>query len=305
MASTRYRLDRSDACVNCTLMNPSLLRWLVRSAYHIPGSPCEDCFLGSVCYVCTINQALQTVKRRGAPHPYIGPMHNNIAFASSKESDPDWCLHCLTACCCSCCSMALISETALKMPCVFSCCCSNYCIMRNILRYQWHLQGTDVGDDCCLPICMCILAGVPGLSCLCAWPYFVCDAMSMWKEVGQRGYTGPYLSMAVTSNPLALLSSPLPSYQPVATSQPTAATPSVAYPAQNPFVPAGQPPAQQPMFLHNPVMLTLNSIGVSVLSSTNAPDSYASSQEVEVGPAPVAAAVSVGTLADDPPYEKA
>lgn len=245
--------------MNCTLLNPSLLRWLVRSAYHISGSPCEDCCYGFFCYICTINQALQTVKRRGPPHAFIGPSHNNIGYLTSKDSDPDCCLHCLTACCCSYCSMALISETALKMPCMFSCCCSNYCIMRNILRYQWHLQGTDAGDDCCLPIFMCILGMVPGLLCLCTWPYFVCDAMTMWKEAGRRGYTGPYLSLAVTTNPLA---------QAPQTTYPTAAA-TVVTTQPEPYAHEMTAAQANAMFLHNPVMLTLTSVGVTVLPSAN------------------------------------
>jgi hypothetical protein len=58
----RQEMDESEFCVTCFIGNAIVMRWLVRSAYQIPGDEVTDCLMGTFCSCCVINQIYQTTK---------------------------------------------------------------------------------------------------------------------------------------------------------------------------------------------------------------------------------------------------
>jgi hypothetical protein len=127
--------------------------------------------------------------------------------------------------------------------------------------------------------------------------------MAMFKEANKRGYTGPYLSNPITYNPMSTdntsLGNSSPSYpatETVVTHQSRAAE----------AVPAAA------MFVHNPVVLTMNSIGITLLGNTMETSDSAlnpqSSNQIEVTPVATATQVVTHTpvvFTDPLPYTKA
>lgn len=196
MGTARSQLDGSDFCVTCFNINPIVLRWATRSAYHIRGELWEDCLLGLFCPCCTINQVLQTTKQYGRPHPTVGPEQHNQVFSVLDNNE---CFaNCMYSTFCLPCAIGTSLERSMGMPFILGCCCTNFCIARNLLRYHYRLIGNDCCEDCVAPYSlfavtyMCA-AFIPCVAC-CTYPYFVTMVMLMVNEAQKRGFTGSYLS---------------------------------------------------------------------------------------------------------------
>lgn len=196
MGSARNAMDGSNCMVTCFNMNPVLLRWTTRSAYHIPGSAWEDCVAGVLCPCCTINQVLQTTAQFGHPHGNVGPEHNYHMFHA--VNDEECCNQCLYATFCLPCAIGTSLSQSMGMPFFLGCCCSNFCIARNLLRYHYRMKGDDCLEDCLAPYGIFFLTYflspfIPCLAC-CTYPYFVTMVMLMTNEARVRGNAGAYLT---------------------------------------------------------------------------------------------------------------
>lgn len=189
MASARGHLDGSDCCLNMMHMNPILLRWITRSAYDIPGNVTDDLIYGMFLPCCTINQVLQTTRQYRRPYPGSGKEANGLPFSSqnNKECFAD----CIYSTFCLPCAIGTTLNTSTGMPFLMGCLCSNYCIARNIVRYQYRLQGNDCWDDCATPYAVCVGGCIVSFFCPCAefiiCPYMVSMVMMMLGTAKERG----------------------------------------------------------------------------------------------------------------------
>lgn len=214
------------------MANPFIVRFLVRSAYNIPGSACEDCLMTSFCTPCSINQMYQTTKAYGPPNSHSGSKFNVGSFTPQGNSFD--CGKFCYACCCLPCAIGNSLESSVGLPCIFGCLCGNICLARNLTRYQYRLSGSDCVDDCFIPwMFMALSCCLVSTSIFCfpcaaaAYSYTAAIASQILNESTTRnsmvGRTtaAPYLSdeaVAVSSpNPIAgvvVMSSP-PSGEPV------------------------------------------------------------------------------------------
>lgn len=78
-AYSRTLLDGSDFWVNACLAGMPAHRWLIRSAYNIEGTACQDIYISGCCMPCTANQMLQTM-RTNDRIPYAGRDYNSGVF---------------------------------------------------------------------------------------------------------------------------------------------------------------------------------------------------------------------------------
>lgn len=180
-------------CVTCYNMNPIILRWITRSAYNIPGSAWEDCFLGMFCPCCVINQVAQTTQRYGRPNAFVGPENNNSFFTA--QAGNDCCANCCYATFCLPCAIGTSLEHSMGMPFCMGCMFANFCISRNLMRYHYRIKGSDCMEDCFFPYGICFLATVcssyiPCVYCMTC-PYFVAMIMGLLHESKVRGNPAP------------------------------------------------------------------------------------------------------------------
>lgn len=143
--------------------NPMVTRWLVRSAYGIEGSSCEDCLVTYFCCPCAANQLYQTVDRLGHPTTE-GGRYFNIEADIQPECT---CVECCYVCACPCCMVGDSLKTALEMPWCMGCCCVSPCAASQLLRYQYRIKGSDIKADLILPS---VYASCPCfIYCLIMW----------------------------------------------------------------------------------------------------------------------------------------
>jgi len=140
---------------------------MVRTAYGIPGSAFNDVLLSTFCPCCTANQIYQTTVKRGNP-TFDGGFHlNRNKFMS--EAAPFQCWSCLKACFCNCYENGTALNKSIGMPFALGCCCVGPCATYQITRYQYRIQGADIGMDCVLPSFLTCC----GLSCACKFNPFL------------------------------------------------------------------------------------------------------------------------------------
>jgi len=215
MASARQLMDESSFLTTCFNANPVALRWLVRSAYHIPGSEVEDCLLGTFCSCCIINQLIHTTKEYGRPNLTTGAMFNSSPLGMFPRHG-NCCSNCLCATFCMPCSFGTILQRSMGMPFWMGCLCMNFCMTRNVLRYHYRLNGSDLCEECFLPNTLFNFADyftTPDNNpfwYLIISPYFISSTMAMLAESEGRGYTGPYLSAQPAHGVQYVSAPPLP-----------------------------------------------------------------------------------------------
>jgi len=76
-------MDQSYFFFNFFLMgSPTVIRWLMRSAYKISGDGCiDDYLIPCLCTPCAVNQMYQTSKAWGNRSTDGGRAHNNRMFS--------------------------------------------------------------------------------------------------------------------------------------------------------------------------------------------------------------------------------
>lgn len=198
---------------------------------------------------------------------------------------------------CTSCANGTILENTANIPFVLGCFCSNICLTRNIVRYQYRLRGSDCGDDCLSPtliVCGAYICAycVPCTMCA-AWGYLISLVMQMLSESTNKkttngGSASPYLfhpnisnNMGMTgtyiiNQPTLVMTQPAPvipmTY--VTNSQPTPVTYVSNQPGNQPPVYVVQPavaapPAYNPGFSSAPgVVPTAEAIEMTDYNNT-------------------------------------
>lgn len=166
----RTHLDGSSCCFNLLCVNPFIVRWLVRSAYNIPGSVWEDLLLTVCCPICSINQMYQTTIYKGSPVKEK-PFTEDHKFGASCEGE-EYVFNCVYGLCCSPCIVGHTLETAFDMPYCLGFCCINICVMSNLVRHHYRILGNTCFDDIIPHFCKFFVAGM-ACACPCGWKFFV------------------------------------------------------------------------------------------------------------------------------------
>mmetsp|Transcript_26199 Transcript_26199/g.38814 ORF Transcript_26199/g.38814 Transcript_26199/m.38814 type:complete len:283 (+) Transcript_26199:38-886(+) len=148
VAQARTNLDGSSRCFNVCCLGHVPSRWLIRTAYGIPGDARDDCMLACLCPCCSANQLLQTTRHYGNP-PGAGTVFNSNAFQNPLGVCD--CKECINATCCTPCTIGDVALTGLGMPWEMACCCLTPCSLRNLIRYQYRIKGNDLMDELCAP----------------------------------------------------------------------------------------------------------------------------------------------------------
>lgn len=188
-------MDESDCTFTCCLFNPFVVRYLIRSAYNIPGSPMQDCAYTTFCTPCAVNQMLQTTKGLGLANPNAGKKFNHGRFGE-KGVDSGSCGKFCYAAFCMPCAVGYSIEKAVGLPCVYGCLCASVCWARNITRYQFRIKGSDCCEDCCciglglyLPL-LCMTGGIFCFPCASAGYFYVAGEIGkILSEADVRNHT--------------------------------------------------------------------------------------------------------------------
>lgn len=184
VAHARSNLDGSDCCFNMCFLSTVQARWMLRTAYNIPGDPFEDCYMSLFCPCCVTNQLYQTSKQLGDPYGSQPGQHlvRHGNFVGGREKS---CGNCLYACCCCPCAVAHATSDATGMPILMSLFCTTPCASRNMLKVHYRIgsSNADLCEDGLAPAVTFALAYVFCPLWLCVGPYLVSWTMDMLAEV--------------------------------------------------------------------------------------------------------------------------
>lgn len=194
IAESRRQLDGSDVHFNELCLNVCVTRWLIRSAYNIPGSALNDCLVSTFCYPCVANQMFATTYEKGAAEH----LHDGGYTYNREKYESNWQFNChdfMYACCCMPCATGTAMEIILGMPWYLGCCCVSPCAASQLMRYHYRIKGSDVGGDCLIPVsaftigltCTCSFCGIPAI-CMggVLFSYSVGSIMTMFRESRAR-----------------------------------------------------------------------------------------------------------------------
>eukprot|EP01038_Epipyxis_sp_PR26KG_P009547 gene9547-12858_t len=145
----KSNVDGSQFLFNYMCISCCVSRWLVRTAYGIPGDACNDCLVTTFCSCCVANQLFQTSYKRGNPVKNSGGYHNNTG--EMQTTTPCTCSACCYSCWCFPCATGNALEKSIGMPFFFGCCCVNPCTASQLVRYQYRIKGSDIGADLIFP----------------------------------------------------------------------------------------------------------------------------------------------------------
>ena len=169
IAQSRTHLDNSPCCFNLLALTPCVVRYLVRSAYNIPGTVMEDICVMTCCPICATNQIYQTTIDKGSPvknKPFVDDVLDQSCDGNQSISQFFYGLLCTP------CVVASTLETAFGMPYCFGFCCVNSCAMANIMRYHYRVAGNTCTDDIIPRTFLCLVAFM-ACACPCGWQFFV------------------------------------------------------------------------------------------------------------------------------------
>lgn len=168
-------------------------RWLVRTAYGIPGDGISDFLVGCFLPCCSANQLLQTTKEYGSL-PNSGTVYNRNKFESQLgKCDSE---SCLLSLCCAPCEVADIAKKGLGMPWCMACFLLNPCSIRNLIRYQYRVHGNDLMEELCAPCSLfgggtCLMCTFACVFCPCVslamYPTYVSFLIQLKTEVSSKG----------------------------------------------------------------------------------------------------------------------
>lgn len=115
---------------------------------------------------------LQTTASYGNP-PESGAVYNRNKFDSSLgKCDCNLCMRALFF---MPCEVAEIAQKGVGMPWWMAFCLLNPCSVRNLVRYQYRIQGNDLMEELCAP---CSYYG--GTTCLtCCFAFLFCPCVSL------------------------------------------------------------------------------------------------------------------------------
>lgn len=164
MAYARSQLDDSNIVFNLSCTCLPLNRWLIRTAYGINGDTMEDVATSVCCFPCTVNQMLHTTIARGNPTSDGGMLQNfekwevplNKVHTKGTYYNGANILYSLF---CFPCAVGTAMENSVGTPFWFGMCCITLpWTARNIMRYQYRIDGDDFVEDCAFPTSCCLLS---------------------------------------------------------------------------------------------------------------------------------------------------
>mmetsp|Transcript_15295 Transcript_15295/g.23034 ORF Transcript_15295/g.23034 Transcript_15295/m.23034 type:complete len:278 (+) Transcript_15295:72-905(+) len=246
-ALSRTQLDDSPFLYNLFCVPSCPLRWMIRTAYDIhDGDDCTDCIIPTFCYCCSANQIYQTSKRIGRTYQ-SGRQFNTQEFQTPLGSGSlqDG----LYACFCMQCAVGTALQRAVGMPFYLGCCCMTPFAARNVFRYQFHIQGDDMLQECAAPwalqcIGKCLEESFPPIWVM-FYPIYVLVTLQLLSESHlhqerSNGYLSGY-SVIPTRNEEPVIAQPISHQQlftePVEGSQNTFGESTVVVPSAPPAHP--------------------------------------------------------------------
>jgi len=190
LAEARSNMDESPmlfnlACLPACCVAPQ--RWLLRTAYHIPGDACTDSS-SALLPCCAANQMLQTSQQHGNVSIGGGPRFNRRPWrygVGSMGDDAGQCVY-SSLCCCAATGRAL--ENSMGMPCFMGCCCITPCAARNLVRYQYRLDGEDLLEEASLPLSAALMATGAAYTPIAALPLLA--LISLQTDIEARHRSG-------------------------------------------------------------------------------------------------------------------
>jgi Cys-rich protein (TIGR01571 family) len=156
LADARSQLDGSSWFLNCCLISPIMARWMIRTAYDIPGNAHYDCWVGACLPCCAINQMLQTSKVYGsASIPNVGQQFlvNERVGINRRPLDNliyDLCYSVF----CNRCAIGYASMS-VGIPFWLGCCCFNIFEVNSAIRHHRRLRPmweNEIWMDCVIPV---------------------------------------------------------------------------------------------------------------------------------------------------------
>lgn len=199
IAQARTYVDNSPPIYNFCCLNHVVERWLIRSAYNIPGDACADCYTSVFCPCCVANQAYQTAKDRGVPVDNGGRYANVNQFTIPIPPPTATVQNYMYSCCCMPCAIGDMMERAVGMPWYLGCCCTNVWAARNIMRYEYRIQGNDVLEEVVAPCGAHFVTNILQQCIPCAgcalWAAYATLITQLGLEAAAHPQSsGPYLS---------------------------------------------------------------------------------------------------------------
>lgn len=144
------RLPHSGGCL-CRLLYLYLLPLLyVNTLVNPVGTLMKLTFIFDSC-IGVANQAYQTAKDRGNPVNNGGRYANVNNFVTPIPPPTATVQNYLYSCFCMPCAVGDMLERAVGMPWYLGCLCTNVWAARNLMRYEYRVQGNDVLEEMVLP----------------------------------------------------------------------------------------------------------------------------------------------------------
>lgn len=163
------------------------IRWMIRTAYGIPGSECGDLATSVCCIPCSTNQLYQTASSYGNPTTDGGASQNTSPWANMNNGHQ--CSSCFYATCCNPCSIGTALNRSVGMPFWMGCCCVNICSARNIIRYQSRVRGDECWEEIVTP-CAVYIGCVAGYFCpilyCCIAPAIIAQSMQLQAQADAK-----------------------------------------------------------------------------------------------------------------------
>ena len=113
-------------------------------------------------------------------------------------------MECLYFAMCMQCASASAAETATGMPCCLSLLCTNPYFVRNLVRYQYRIEGNDFIDEFCRITMLVMLSYLPICGPLCVCACAANDIAQFSLEAKQNdNYYGRYLTQEFVTDEAA------------------------------------------------------------------------------------------------------
>jgi Cys-rich protein (TIGR01571 family) len=176
-ATARSHYDTSDCCFNCMCLTLPLTRNIIREGYGLKGHFWGDVCISMMCGCCAINQLLCEVDERGKVN---GPAPGSDQW---KVGLCDCCAGGFWRCCYSFSNPFYAAASARTMydmsEWLMNAGYGMPCVMRNIIREGYGIEGNCMGD--------CAL----GTFCPC------CSAAQIYNEAHIRGPSAPRMERLI------------------------------------------------------------------------------------------------------------
>lgn len=142
---------------------------MVRSAYGIGDRNdwSDDFYLSLFCSCCVVNQIYQTTKIRRNVAQDGGRTYNQRPNPINPHTNQFH--NCFRVLFCTPCTIGTMLNDAMGMPWYLGCCCMNFCIARNVLRYQFRYKAAtndDCLEECFFPFLAPFLSNILSKTCV-------------------------------------------------------------------------------------------------------------------------------------------